>query len=501
MDPGSGLIASRYRVIRELGRGGMGVVYVVEHVNTGDQLALKLLLAHANASPETVERFKREARAPAKIRSEHVVRVTDADVAPELDHAPFLVMELLDGHDLEKHVETRGAIPPEQLVEWLAQVARALDKAHAAGIVHRDLKPENLFLHRREDGTEIVKILDFGISKVMGGEGMGSTAQAGGGTKTGAVFGTPLYMAPEQARGLHSQIGAATDIWAIGLIVYRLLTGHVYWRANTIAELLVQIIAEPMVPPTSLRPFQLTPAFDAWFARSCAREPAERFRSVGEQTLALAEALGVPAPGGLAVLSGSAPLTAGVPPAAAPSALSASPTPVALDRTALPSPAQAPTAESAVAPGIDADFGRSNASVYSTVSGASAARKASPWPLVVVGAFVVVAATVGTVLALGHVGQSASAATSASNDVEVGAATLPPTAQPTAQTEPSGAPKPAALPVVSAENKPPAPLFKPSTKLKQTPDAGGSVPQPATEVPPLAKPVVKKPASYNPEAP
>ncbi|MDP2325958.1 MAG: serine/threonine-protein kinase, partial [Gammaproteobacteria bacterium] len=198
------LIGGRYRVLRELGRGGMGVVYVVEHVNTGDHLALKLLLAHANASPETVVRFKREARAPAKIKSEHVVRVTDADVAPELDHAPFLVMELLDGQDLEKLVETCGMLPPDQIVDMLAQVARALDKAHAAGIVHRDLKPENLFLHKREDGSQIVKILDFGISKVMGGEGLGSTDQSGGATKTGSVFGTPLYMAPEQAKGQHA---------------------------------------------------------------------------------------------------------------------------------------------------------------------------------------------------------------------------------------------------------------------------------------------------------
>src|SRR3954447_22025233 len=159
------VIASRYIPVRLIGRGGMGAVYEVEHARTGEHLALKVLLSRLGPSPETVERFKREARASALIKSEYVVRVTDADVAPELEGAPFPVMELLEGADLEEEATTS---PPEpaQVTEWLRQVARTLDKAHGLGIVHRDLKPQNLFLARAENRASIVKILDFGIVKM-----------------------------------------------------------------------------------------------------------------------------------------------------------------------------------------------------------------------------------------------------------------------------------------------------------------------------------------------
>jgi serine/threonine protein kinase len=284
------VIGGRYRVLRELGRGGMGAVYLVEHAHTGEHLALKVLLSQVGANSDMVERFKREARAPAKIRSEHVVRVTDADVAPELGGAPFLVMEALDGVDLDKLVAQRGALPPQEVVWMLRQVASALDKAHALGIVHRDLKPENLFLHKRDDAGPIVKILDFGISKVMGVAG--NDIEGARLTKTGAMMGTPLYMAPEQARGVITDIGPATDIWAMGLITINLLTGSVYWSVQTVTELLLKIVVEPM-PPPSVR----FPAFgthlDGWFARSCSRDPNQRFGSVGEQVTALAAALGV----------------------------------------------------------------------------------------------------------------------------------------------------------------------------------------------------------------
>jgi serine/threonine-protein kinase len=268
----------------------MGAVYLVEHVHTGEQLALKLLLAHVGADANTVERFKREARAPARIRSEHVVRVTDADVAPELGGAPFMVMEALEGKDLEGVVEERGALPPSEVVWLLTQVASALDRAHGIGVVHRDLKPENIFLHTRTDGTPIVKILDFGISKMGGKEG--GDVNAAGLTQTGAVMGTPMYMSPEQARGHTASIGPGTDIWAMGLIALRLLTGGQYWQAQTLADLLMHIMADPM-PPPSVRFPALGTRIDAWFARSCDRDPSRRFTSVGEQVQALSLALGV----------------------------------------------------------------------------------------------------------------------------------------------------------------------------------------------------------------
>jgi len=291
MVPANQTIASRYKVLRELGRGGMGAVYLVEHVHTGERLALKVLLSHAGALPEVIERFKREARAPAQIRSEHVVRVTDADVAPELGGAPFLVMEALEGSDLEKLHEQRGKFSPEELMWMLRQVAVALDKAHSIGIVHRDLKPENIFLHKREDGSSIVKILDFGISKTMRVEG-GDMASAGL-TRTGAVMGTPLYMSPEQARGRASAIGPATDVWAMGLIAINLLSGQQYWDVETMADLHIKILVEPLAAP-SVRFPELGTRLDPWFFRSCDRDPAQRWPTVGEQIHALGVALNVP---------------------------------------------------------------------------------------------------------------------------------------------------------------------------------------------------------------
>jgi serine/threonine-protein kinase len=290
--PGT-LVASRYRIVRELGRGGMGAVYVAEHVNTGDHVALKVLLGTGAVDPETLERFKREARAPAKIKSDHVVKVLDADTAPELGYSPFLVMELLQGTDLQKLVRQRGRLGPDEVASYLEQAARALDKSHALGIVHRDLKPENIFLNQREDGTTTVKVLDFGISKIL----PQASASVLPMTQLGSVMGTPLFMSPEQARGAVQLIGPQTDIWAIGLIAVHLLTGEHYWGTpRTLTELMTSIIQCQLYPPSQRWPF-LPPLFDQWFYRSCAKEPTQRFATTGEQAAQLATALGIHAPG------------------------------------------------------------------------------------------------------------------------------------------------------------------------------------------------------------
>jgi predicted Ser/Thr protein kinase len=293
-------IASRYRVLREIGRGAMGVVYLVEHTRTGEHLALKLLQRVEAGDEETLGRFKREARASAYIRSEHVVKIVDADTAPELAGAPFLVMELLNGIDLDKQLRKEGRMASEVVFHYLSQAASALDKSHALGIVHRDLKPENLFIHHREDGSTTLKILDFGISKVIGGDRANEISSASM-TRTGAIMGTPFYMSPEQARGRVSEIGPTTDVWAVGLVALQLLTGEIYWQAGTSAELMSFILSEPLYAPSS-RWTWLPSAIDPWFARSCARRPTERFPSVGLQIQELGVALGVaPEPGMLRV--------------------------------------------------------------------------------------------------------------------------------------------------------------------------------------------------------
>lgn len=283
------VIAGRYRVTAEIGRGGMGTVYRVEHVETGELYALKVMTGTTRFDPQAIARFRREARATARIESEHVIRVMEADTASELDGSPFIVMELLDGVDLERLVVEEGPLAPARALALLEQVALALETAHEQGVIHRDLKPENLFLHRTSDGRAIAKVLDFGISKLltpqMTLDGTGAAAV----TSTGSVLGTPLYMAPEQAHGENDKISAATDVWAMGLVTLRLLTGQHYWGAPTMAELMMKIAVKPIVPPSERWPGHplMTAALDAWFLRSCRRAPAERYPSVSEQFRAL----------------------------------------------------------------------------------------------------------------------------------------------------------------------------------------------------------------------
>ena len=265
----------------------MGAVYEVEHARTGEHLALKVLLSSSvGPSPDELERFKREARASARIKSEHVVRVTDADVAPELDGAPFLVMELLEGADLERQAG-HSPVAPATVLEWLRQVARTLDKAHRLGIVHRDLKPENLFLAEVEDRAPIVKILDFGIVK-MAEDGARATG-------SGQIVGTPRYLAPEQA-SKGRRITPATDRYALGLVAYRLLSGESYYRGNVLS-ILAELLHDPLELPSHRHP-ALGGAFDAWFLKACHREPEARFISASEQIEALSTVFGLPAFGG-----------------------------------------------------------------------------------------------------------------------------------------------------------------------------------------------------------
>ncbi|HEX4339681.1 MAG TPA: serine/threonine-protein kinase [Polyangiaceae bacterium] len=274
------LVGGRYRPIRKLGEGSMGFVFEVEHTTTGDRLALKVMRTPSTPLPGVVERFKREARTAARIKSEHIVRVIDADVSAELGGTLYIVMELLEGTDLDR--ACGGPQPPQLVVEWLRQVAHGLDKAHALGVVHRDLKPENLFLTLGDHGEPRVKILDFGVAKTL--------EDAPGTTQTGQLLGTPLFMSPEHARAA-GDIGPAADRYALGLVAYRLLAGIDYWLPSpNVAGIIAQILYEPMDPP-SVRGLDLGPAFDAWFARACHRDATQRFPTSLELVQELSRAL------------------------------------------------------------------------------------------------------------------------------------------------------------------------------------------------------------------
>jgi serine/threonine-protein kinase len=265
----------------------MGSVFEVEHLGTGEFAALKLLHARAGLDARAVERFRREARIAVRLKGEHVVRVLDADVADELGGAPFLVMELLAGADLGA-VAGNVPQPPALVVEWLRQAARGIDRAHALGVVHRDLKPENLFLTTSDAGAPLVKVLDFGIAKLMKEDLLGAHERGATPTATGAIFGTPLYMSPEQAVG--EALGPSSDLWALAMVAYRLLAGEPYWRAASPAHVLAQIVYEPLRPPSACGR-DLGDAFDRWFLRSCRRAPGSRWPSAGAQIEALGEAL------------------------------------------------------------------------------------------------------------------------------------------------------------------------------------------------------------------
>ncbi|HMA92739.1 MAG TPA: serine/threonine-protein kinase, partial [Polyangiaceae bacterium] len=239
--PGS-ILAGKFRVERVLGQGGMGVVVAATHLQLEQLVAIKFLLPEACAIPNAIARFMQEARAAAKIRSEHIGRVMD--VATADDGTPYIVMEYLEGQDLAALLAARGQLPVAEAVGYLLQACEAVSEAHSLGIVHRDLKPANLFLTHRGDGSPLVKVLDFGISKSLA-EG----SQNANLTGTALIMGSPQYMSPEQVRSA-KHVDTRTDIWSLGVIAHELLAGRPPFTADTATALLIQIAVEP---PTPLR--------------------------------------------------------------------------------------------------------------------------------------------------------------------------------------------------------------------------------------------------------
>lgn len=275
------VLAGKYRIEKILGVGGMGIVVAAYHLQLDERVAVKFLLPAALSNEEAVTRFAREARAAVKIKSEHVARVID--VGSFDNGVPYMVMEYLDGMDLTAVLQQESALPIEQAVEFVLQACEAIAEAHGLGIVHRDLKPANLFRIRRADGLWSIKVLDFGISKLSGLGGSGPDIRA---TATNAVFGTPLYMSPEQMTASRN-VDSRTDIWALGAILFELLTRHSPFDSESLPEVFVKISTRP---PPSLRDSRpdAPPGIENVILKCLEKDRNNRYANVAELAVALA---------------------------------------------------------------------------------------------------------------------------------------------------------------------------------------------------------------------
>jgi eukaryotic-like serine/threonine-protein kinase len=270
------VVAGKYRVDRILGEGGMGIVVAATHEHLDQRVALKFLLPAMAANPEIVQRFVREARAAVKIHSEHVARVLDVGTQ---DGSPYMVMEYLEGGDLAQVLAERGELPVGEAVGYLLQACEAIAEAHSIGIVHRDIKPANLFLARRPMGKPSIKVLDFGISKAP------TTGADAVLTRTSALMGSPSYMSPEQLVSAAS-VDSRSDIWALGVVLYEMLTRQLPFTAQSMPELVGTILQQTPATIASLR--QGVPVgIQAVIDRCLQKEPAQRFANIAELARAL----------------------------------------------------------------------------------------------------------------------------------------------------------------------------------------------------------------------
>ncbi len=273
------LLAGKYRIERVLGVGGMGIVVAARHEQLDQRVAIKFVRSDALANADAVERFLREARAAAKLRSEHAAKVLDVGTLEA--GVPYMVMELLEGSDLAQVLEDRGPLPVELAVDWMVQACEAVAEAHASGIVHRDLKPQNLFLALTVGGGAKVKVLDFGVAKSM----TPSTGVLGALTRTRATLGSPLYMAPEQMRSSRD-VDARADVWALGVVLFELLTQRCPFEAEAMPELCLKVVTDPPQSLAGFRPDvpgQLVRVVE----RCLEKDPARRFANAAELALAL----------------------------------------------------------------------------------------------------------------------------------------------------------------------------------------------------------------------
>ncbi|WP_437736985.1 serine/threonine-protein kinase [Sorangium sp. So ce1335] len=491
------VLSGKYRVERILGQGGMGVVVAALHEQLQQRVAIKLL--HPGANAEMVERFVREARAAVRLKSEHVARVLDVGTLET--GAPFMVMEYLEGSDLQQTLRERGPLELEEAVGYVLEACEAIAEAHAAGIIHRDLKPANLFLTRGADGSGMVKVLDFGISKALADPSAAGAEPELGLTKTAMVLGSPLYMAPEQMRSART-VDTRADIWSLGAILYQLLTARVPFDASSLSELILMINTEAPPSPSLFRR-DLPPGLEAAILRCLERDVAKRFRSVAELAGAIVD-FGPPL--ALASLE-RIERTLGLVPAvawrdrasAARERMSVPPGPTAQARGSVMPPADA-AAGTAAAATAGAAVGPSAATApgWAAAGSASAGRKRTGLVLALAG--VGVAAVLGGVLRLvlfrsDPADPSALAETTTAGPSAPATAAAPPPVAPIVTaataaapadtaTAPATASAPAAAPVASpaiASASPAATTATPApTAPRRTAPAGSASARPAT---------------------
>jgi eukaryotic-like serine/threonine-protein kinase len=276
------IIAARYRLVDRLGTGGMGEVWRAEHLSLGTSVALKLVDIAVRQNPdEILARFQQEARAAARLKSPYVVQILDHGVDGSI---AFMVMEMLEGESLEQRLDRCKVLSADEIGKILWEVCRGVDRAHAGGVIHRDLKPSNVFLARQPDGTEVAKVLDFGIAKVLGTQ-TNMHLQ----TQPGLVVGTPSYMSPEQVLG--RPLDPRSDLWSLAVIACEAITGRRLFEGETLGQIFVRICNAPIAAPSSRA--TVPPRFDAWFEKGTARAPDDRFQSARELAEELCRALGI----------------------------------------------------------------------------------------------------------------------------------------------------------------------------------------------------------------
>jgi serine/threonine-protein kinase len=288
------VVGGKYRVDRLVGSGGMGTVWLGQHIGLGNRVAIKFIRPQFAARADARRRFEIEARAAASVDSKHAVKVYDYGVNDA--GLPYIVMEYLEGESLSEALIRRGPFPDDEAAKVIRQAARALTKAHAANIVHRDLKPDNIFLATNVESEDsdglpyVVKLVDFGIAKMLDADRDGAKGLKGP-TMDGSVIGTPNFMSPEQLT-VGGTPNPLTDIWSLGACTYAAFTARIPFEGEVLGDIVLKVCVEPLPAPSKWNP-DVPEGLDAWFFRACHRETAKRFQTVEEMSEALVKVCGL----------------------------------------------------------------------------------------------------------------------------------------------------------------------------------------------------------------